>query len=569
MKKRHLSALLAAAQFCSTAYDIAAAPFAPQSSAFTYQGRLNASGGLANGTYVFTFTLYDAASGGAQVIGSAPIQQSIQVVDGLFTTDLDFGAVFNGTQYWLEIKVGTTIANQEVLNGRQPIAATPVAQYSLNPGPAGPTGATGPQGSTGTTGTQGAIGPTGSLGPTGAIGVTGLQGATGTQGTTGATGATGTTGATGATGTTGTQGVTGATGLQGPIGPTGVQGAQGVPGTQGATGTQGPTGATGATGTNGTAGATGATGATGTNGSAGATGATGPAGVANLYGDGTDGAGTFATVDWNSTPPASTLQFTSLTVNGTLTVPSGLVIRATGNVVINGKIQVVTNTLAGAGIGRTEGVLGNNGIGTGGAATNPLFARTVLTPGPIGGGVGNFRNNSVSTPAGGGGTVVIVAGGSITIAAGGSINVDGAPGLPIISVTSNGGGGGGGGVVTLASKTSIAISGTISAIGGKGADAFPGATGSGASGGGGGGVVNLLAPAITAAAVNVNVNGGAAGGGTNLNANTGWGGGGGGSGGAGGNSGNNSTAATAGGTGLSFQKITTDPSTLFIAPMHR
>ncbi|HWU53741.1 MAG TPA: hypothetical protein VN153_13115, partial [Tahibacter sp.] len=142
MKKRHLSALLAAALFCCAAHDTVAAPFAPQSSAFTYQGRLNASGGLANGTYVFTFTLFDAETGGLQVVGSTPIQQAIQVVDGLFTTDLNFGPVFNGTQYWLEIKVGTTIANQETLNGRQPIAATPVAQYSLNPGPAGATGAT-------------------------------------------------------------------------------------------------------------------------------------------------------------------------------------------------------------------------------------------------------------------------------------------------------------------------------------------------------------------------------------------------------------------------------------------
>jgi len=140
MIKRHLPAALAAVLFCCASHDAFAAPFAAQSSAFTYQGRLNASGSLANGTYQFTFTLYDAETGGAVVVGALPIQQSIQVIDGLFTTDLDFGAVFNGTQYWLEIKVGTTIANEEALAGRQPIAATPVAQYSLNPGPTGPAG---------------------------------------------------------------------------------------------------------------------------------------------------------------------------------------------------------------------------------------------------------------------------------------------------------------------------------------------------------------------------------------------------------------------------------------------
>lgn len=84
----------------------------PQATAFTYQGQLNAGGILPSGqTYQFTFTLYDAASGGS-VVGS-PIPQAILVANGgLFTTDLDFGQIFNGQQYWLEIKVGTTIGNE-------------------------------------------------------------------------------------------------------------------------------------------------------------------------------------------------------------------------------------------------------------------------------------------------------------------------------------------------------------------------------------------------------------------------------------------------------------------------
>ena len=103
---------------------------AAQSTAFTYQGQLNASGSLANGTYQFTFTLYNASSGGG-VIG-APIQQSIGVVNGLFTTDLDFGTVFTGQQYWLDIQVGTTIGNEQPLSARQQVNAVPVAQYALN-----------------------------------------------------------------------------------------------------------------------------------------------------------------------------------------------------------------------------------------------------------------------------------------------------------------------------------------------------------------------------------------------------------------------------------------------------
>jgi hypothetical protein len=40
MKKRRLSALLAAALLCCASQEAVAAPLAPQSSAFTYQGRL-------------------------------------------------------------------------------------------------------------------------------------------------------------------------------------------------------------------------------------------------------------------------------------------------------------------------------------------------------------------------------------------------------------------------------------------------------------------------------------------------------------------------------------------------
>lgn len=108
---------------------------APQTTAFTYQGQLNAGGTLPSGqTYQFTFTLYDAVTAG-NVVGS-PIQQAILVGNGgLFTTDLDFGQIFNAQQYWLEIKVGTTIANQQPLAARQPIGTTPVAQFALNSRP--------------------------------------------------------------------------------------------------------------------------------------------------------------------------------------------------------------------------------------------------------------------------------------------------------------------------------------------------------------------------------------------------------------------------------------------------
>ena len=66
----------------------------PQTTAFTYQGQLDVGGELPSGqTYEFTFTLFDAVTGGNPI--GAPIEQSILVSSGgIFTTDLDFGQIF-------------------------------------------------------------------------------------------------------------------------------------------------------------------------------------------------------------------------------------------------------------------------------------------------------------------------------------------------------------------------------------------------------------------------------------------------------------------------------------------
>jgi len=214
MKSKQICVLIAAA-LMSAATMNASALVTPQTTAFSYQGQLNVGGSIANGTYQFTFTLYDASSGGS-VIG-APIPQAIQVINGLFTTDLDFGQIFNGAQYWLEIKAGTTVLTEQALSARQIIAAVPVAQYALNgnPGPAGAAGATGATGAGGATGAQGLAG---AAGATGAQGVAGAAGATGAQGVAGAAGATGAQGVAGAAGATGAQGVAGAAGATGATG---------------------------------------------------------------------------------------------------------------------------------------------------------------------------------------------------------------------------------------------------------------------------------------------------------------------------------------------------------------
>ena len=135
MKCNRLCALIAWVLISMVAMNAIAVP-PLQTTAFTYQGQLDAGGVLPSGqTYQFTFTLYDALTAGG-VVGT-PINQAILIQNGgLFTTDLDFGQIFNGTQYWLEIKVGTTVGNEQALASRQPINVAPVAQYALN-SPAG------------------------------------------------------------------------------------------------------------------------------------------------------------------------------------------------------------------------------------------------------------------------------------------------------------------------------------------------------------------------------------------------------------------------------------------------
>ncbi len=99
----------------------------PIGTAFTYQGKLQQSGAPVNNTADLRFRLYDAASGGVQV-GTTQLVNNLTVVDGLFTTQIDFGAsAFNGDARWLEIDVGVPAggASFTTLAPRQPLTATP------------------------------------------------------------------------------------------------------------------------------------------------------------------------------------------------------------------------------------------------------------------------------------------------------------------------------------------------------------------------------------------------------------------------------------------------------------
>ena len=335
-----------------------------------------------------------------------------------------------------------------------------------------------------------------------------------------------------------------ATGAPGPAGP------EGPPGPPGSTGPPGPPGAPGAAGTTGPAG------------TPGAAGATGPAGApAGIHGEGSDGDMTVSTsVDWSTSPPPGTFQFSSFTVAAgqTLTVPSGLTIRVAGNMTIAGAIVVSPSpfsTVAGGvipylGICSTSWPLGASGIanGVGGTAVNGAVARLLVTPDFGGGGNGAGIPGVHGT---GGGVLRIFASGTITVSASGSIAANGVAGTNAAS--NNSGGGGAGGIVILASSTSISNAGTISVNGGAGGNGSV-APARASSGGGGGGIIHLLSPSNSAGTLSANGGAGGTGGGSISN---------GGGGGACGGNGGASGAATGetGAPGKTYVTTVTNPAT--------
>ena len=112
---------------------------APLGTSFTYQGRLTDNGQPANGNYDLKLDLYDAASGGTHIAG--PITNlNVAVVNGMFSTELDFGSgVFQGTACWLDLAVrpaGTASDPFTPLTPRQPIGATPHALFAPTAGQA-------------------------------------------------------------------------------------------------------------------------------------------------------------------------------------------------------------------------------------------------------------------------------------------------------------------------------------------------------------------------------------------------------------------------------------------------
>jgi hypothetical protein len=126
-------ALLLAVLALCTLHSIAEA----QGTAFTYQGQLQNNGSPANGNYDFTFTLFNTSSTNSGRVGNTLTNLSVSVINGLFTTTLDFGGVFTGANYWLDIGVRTNGSiNFTALNPLQELTPTPYAIYAPNAGSA-------------------------------------------------------------------------------------------------------------------------------------------------------------------------------------------------------------------------------------------------------------------------------------------------------------------------------------------------------------------------------------------------------------------------------------------------
>jgi trimeric autotransporter adhesin len=106
-----------------------------QTTAFTYQGRLDVSGAPAEGLYELSVALWDSDSGG-NALGGPVTVPNVPVTNGLFTVSLDFGLeLFTGAPRWLQLGVRTNgAAFFTGLTPRQPLTAAPQALYATRSG---------------------------------------------------------------------------------------------------------------------------------------------------------------------------------------------------------------------------------------------------------------------------------------------------------------------------------------------------------------------------------------------------------------------------------------------------
>lgn len=95
---------------------------------FTFQGGLSTAAGPVTGACDFHFSLFNAASGGGPV-GVTLTRTGVQLTNGLFAVELDFGDVFAGDPRWLEVGVRCPAGSgiYTTLSPRQSVTPAPYA----------------------------------------------------------------------------------------------------------------------------------------------------------------------------------------------------------------------------------------------------------------------------------------------------------------------------------------------------------------------------------------------------------------------------------------------------------
>jgi len=120
-----IAMMLAAASLTLSAY-------AQSSTAFTYQGFLKDNNNPANARYNLQFTLYDAPTGGNQI--GNPVVKNVQITNGLFTVEIDFGInpFSSGQRRWIEIGIRPFNSNRPfvILDPRIELTPVPYAIYA-------------------------------------------------------------------------------------------------------------------------------------------------------------------------------------------------------------------------------------------------------------------------------------------------------------------------------------------------------------------------------------------------------------------------------------------------------
>lgn len=132
MKQNILGAMLGAS--LTVILNLQPSPACGQGTAFTYQGRLDAGGAAASGSYDFRFRLSSDPLGNAYV-GSPVLTNAVPVSNGLFVVALDFGDIFTGADYWLQVEVKTNgAAGYTMLSPLHRLLPAPYAQHAANAG---------------------------------------------------------------------------------------------------------------------------------------------------------------------------------------------------------------------------------------------------------------------------------------------------------------------------------------------------------------------------------------------------------------------------------------------------